>query len=58
LRGIPVGQSRKPLSRVTPECSELLKQLLLGLGEIKGGAIEQSTAQESGAGSLSAPGRL
>jgi 4-hydroxy-tetrahydrodipicolinate synthase len=57
LRGIPVGQSRKPLSRVTRDCSELLKQLLIGLGEIKGGAFEQNTTQELRADSLSAPGR-
>src|SRR5215471_2413133 len=34
LRGIPVGCSRKPLSRVSREHSEQLKQILLGLGEL------------------------
>jgi 4-hydroxy-tetrahydrodipicolinate synthase len=58
LRGIPVGQSRKPLSRVTRESSELLKQLLVGLVEIKGDAIEQSPEQELRPDSLSTPGRL
>lgn len=58
LRGIPVGLSRKPLSRVARECSELLKQLLLGLDELEGSAFEQSTAQGLGAASLSGPGRL
>jgi dihydrodipicolinate synthase/N-acetylneuraminate lyase len=35
LRGIPVGPSRRPLSRVSREHAEQLKQLLLGLGELE-----------------------
>jgi dihydrodipicolinate synthase/N-acetylneuraminate lyase len=35
LRGIPVGQSRKPLSAVSREHSEQLKALLTGLGELE-----------------------
>ena len=35
LRGIPVGQSRKPLSAVSREHSEELKALLTGLGELE-----------------------
>ena len=34
LRGIPVGQSRKPLSAVSRQHAEQLKDLLVGLGEI------------------------
>ena len=34
LRGIPVGESRKPLSRVSKEHSEQLKKILVGLGEL------------------------
>ena len=34
LRGIPVGQSRKPLSAISRQHSEQLKDLLVGLGEI------------------------
>jgi 4-hydroxy-tetrahydrodipicolinate synthase len=34
LRGIPVGQSRKPLSPVSREHADKLKELLEGLGEI------------------------
>ena len=34
LRGLPVGCSRKPLSRVSKEHSDQLKQILLGLGEL------------------------
>src|SRR5215831_2001415 len=34
LRGLPVGCSRKPLSRVSRVHSEQLKQILLGLGEL------------------------
>jgi hypothetical protein len=41
LRGIPVGESRKPLSRVTLECSDQLKRLLMALGELTEGREEQ-----------------
>jgi 4-hydroxy-tetrahydrodipicolinate synthase len=34
LRGIPVGYSRRPLSAVSREHSEQLKELLVGLGEL------------------------
>jgi len=34
LRGIPVGESRKPLSAISREHSEELRKLLVGLGEI------------------------
>jgi 4-hydroxy-tetrahydrodipicolinate synthase len=34
LRGIPVGESRKPLSAVSREHAEQLKELLVDLGEI------------------------
>jgi 4-hydroxy-tetrahydrodipicolinate synthase len=34
LRGIPVGQSRKPLSAISRQHAEQLKALLMGLGEI------------------------
>jgi 4-hydroxy-tetrahydrodipicolinate synthase len=34
LRGIPVGQSRKPLSAISREHSEQLRELLVGLSEI------------------------
>jgi len=34
LRGLPVGCSRRPLSRVSREHSDQLKQILLGLGEL------------------------
>jgi 4-hydroxy-tetrahydrodipicolinate synthase len=34
LRGIPVGESRKPLSAVSREHAEQLRELLVGLGEI------------------------
>jgi 4-hydroxy-tetrahydrodipicolinate synthase len=34
LRGIPVGQSRKPLSAISRRHAEQLKDLLVGLGEI------------------------
>jgi 4-hydroxy-tetrahydrodipicolinate synthase len=34
LRGIPVGESRKPLSAVSREHAEQLKKLLVSLGEI------------------------
>lgn len=58
LRGIPVGLSRKPLSRVSRECSAQLKQLLLGLGELENTGLEQTPAQESSTASFSTPGRL
>ena len=35
LRGIPVGQSRRPLSRISREHAEQLKDLLVALGEIE-----------------------
>jgi 4-hydroxy-tetrahydrodipicolinate synthase len=35
LRGIPVGQSRKPLSALSREHAEQLKKMLLGLGELE-----------------------
>ena len=56
LRGIPVGQSRRPLSRVSRECSDQLKKLLVALGESIEGAGQQSLAQDLA--SFSAPGRL
>ena len=34
LRGIPVGQSRKPLSAISRQHAEQLKDLLVGLSEI------------------------
>jgi 4-hydroxy-tetrahydrodipicolinate synthase len=34
LRGIPVGESRKPLSAISRAHAELLRELLVGLGEI------------------------
>jgi 4-hydroxy-tetrahydrodipicolinate synthase len=34
LRGIPVGISRKPLSAISREHAERLRELLVGLGEI------------------------
>jgi hypothetical protein len=40
LRGIPVGQSRKPLSRVSREYSDQLKQLLVALGELENDVSE------------------
>jgi 4-hydroxy-tetrahydrodipicolinate synthase len=42
LRGLPVGLSRKPLSRVTEKHSQQLKELLVSLGEIEGSAFEQN----------------
>jgi len=48
LRGIPVGYSRKPLSRVSGEHSEQLKKLLVGLGELPGTVM----AEETGIGHL------
>ena len=40
LRGIPVGQSRRPLSRISREHAEQLKELLVALGEIEGVTVE------------------
>jgi 4-hydroxy-tetrahydrodipicolinate synthase len=34
LRGIPVGESRRPLSAISREHAEQLRELLVGLGEI------------------------
>ena len=47
LRGIPVGQSRKPLSALSREHSEQLKRMLTSLGELE--AI--CTTVETGTGS-------
>jgi 4-hydroxy-tetrahydrodipicolinate synthase len=52
LRGIPVGLSRKPLSRVRQECSDQLKKLLIELDEM------ENSAEEGSHGSISAPARL
>jgi hypothetical protein len=52
LRGIPVGQSRKPLLRVRPDCSDQLKKLLVALDEI------EDSAEERNPGSFSVPARL
>ena len=52
LRGIPVGQSRKPLSRVRPDCSDQLKKLLVALDEI------EDRAEERNLGAFSVPARL
>jgi 4-hydroxy-tetrahydrodipicolinate synthase len=43
LRGLPVGQSRQPLSRISPEHAEQLKQMLLDLGELEVSAPEVTT---------------
>jgi 4-hydroxy-tetrahydrodipicolinate synthase len=40
LRGIPVGQSRKPLSAISRAHAEQLKALLVALGEIESGAAQ------------------
>ena len=40
LRGIPVGQSRRPLSRISREHAEQLKELLVALGEIESVTVE------------------
>jgi 4-hydroxy-tetrahydrodipicolinate synthase len=45
LRGIPVGQSRKPLSRVRRDCSDQLKKLLVALDEIEDSAEEQNLTE-------------
>jgi 4-hydroxy-tetrahydrodipicolinate synthase len=56
LRGLPVGQSRKPLSRVTEKHSQQLKELLVELGEIEGSGFEQNATPEPRSLSLGAPG--
>jgi dihydrodipicolinate synthase/N-acetylneuraminate lyase len=43
LRGIPVGYSRKPLSRVSREHSEQLKKILEGLGELPSAGMAAET---------------
>ena len=43
LRGIPVGYSRKPLSRVSREHSDQLKKILVNLGELPGLGMEADT---------------
>jgi len=43
LRGIPVGHSRKPLSRVSREHSEQLKKILEGLGELPSAGLAAET---------------
>jgi 4-hydroxy-tetrahydrodipicolinate synthase len=48
LRGIPVGQSRKPLSRVSREYSDQLKQLLVALGELENDVCEPERASSIG----------
>jgi len=48
LRGIPVGQSRKPLSRVSRECSDQLKQLLVALGELENDVCEPERVSSVG----------
>jgi len=53
LRGIPVGQSRRPLSRISREHAEQLKELLVALGEIEcvtaeGAAKGSETASDQG----------
>lgn len=44
LRGLPVGYSRKPLSRVSREHSDQLKKILVNLGELPGVGSEGDTA--------------
>jgi 4-hydroxy-tetrahydrodipicolinate synthase len=48
LRGIPVGQSRKPLSRVSREYSDQLKQLLVALGELENDVCEPERVSTTG----------
>jgi 4-hydroxy-tetrahydrodipicolinate synthase len=48
LRGIPVGQSRKPLSRVSREYSDQLKQLLVALGELENDVCEPERVSSVG----------
>lgn len=47
LRGIPVGQSRRPLSRVSREHSEHLRQLLMTLSEIATSATVAASLHNS-----------
>ena len=49
LRGIPVGQSRKPLSTLSREHAEQLKRMLISLGELE--AIDTTVAGTSILGS-------
>lgn len=42
LRGIPVGESRKPLTAISREHAEQLKELLVGLSEIKAAVVTSS----------------
>jgi 4-hydroxy-tetrahydrodipicolinate synthase len=51
LRGIPVGQSRRPLSAISREHAGQLKELLVALGE-----IETGTAEGAAQGSETASG--
>jgi 4-hydroxy-tetrahydrodipicolinate synthase len=44
LRGIPVGQSRRPLSAISREHAEQLKELLVGLHEVGSATPEHATA--------------
>jgi 4-hydroxy-tetrahydrodipicolinate synthase len=44
LRGIPVGYSRKPLSPISREHSEQLKQLLISLGELQDVSAAMNTS--------------
>jgi len=46
LRGIPVGESRKPLSRVSRECSDQLKGLLMSLDELAEAAGELRSPED------------
>jgi 4-hydroxy-tetrahydrodipicolinate synthase len=48
LRGIPVGQSRKPLSRVSREYSDQLKRLLVALGELENDVCEPERVSSIG----------
>jgi 4-hydroxy-tetrahydrodipicolinate synthase len=48
LRGIPVGESRRPLSRVSRAHAEQLKQLLLGLGELETCGAEVGSGVKNG----------
>jgi dihydrodipicolinate synthase/N-acetylneuraminate lyase len=44
LRQIPVGQSRRPLSAISRQHAEQLKELLVALGEIEGAGPERAAA--------------
>jgi len=44
LRQIPVGQSRRPLSAISRQHAEQLKELLVALGEIEGVGPERAAA--------------